>query len=122
MAYLSSRSTQPTIEADHQLLEQEHDDDHDDQPHDPMEHAVELHEVAKCDRQRLQDHELRPEQDQPGNEELERRPRETRLARKKAKYVMLGNYRPFEQELQQNGREEERGEIVDVDLARIFIE
>src|SRR5436853_425237 len=62
-------AAQPPVETNDRLLGHEHDDEHDDEWNDPVQDAVEADLVAEGERERFEDHELRPEQHEPGEEE-----------------------------------------------------
>ena len=44
---MSLGSAEAAVKTDYQFLDDEHHDDDDDQPHNAMEHTVELHEITE---------------------------------------------------------------------------
>src|SRR3954453_3530506 len=96
-------SSQPPIKADDQLLNQQHRDHDHDQGDDAMERPLEADVLTERKGQGLEDHEFRPEEDQPRTEKAKKDHEAARLGFEIAPYAMLNPDRHFQQSLQQNG-------------------
>ena len=106
---------------DHFLGDEHHDDD-DDERQQAVEPAFETNLVAEGEAERLQDHELRQEQDDPGEEVPAKGHQAAGLRLEVSRDPVLDRDRHLQENLEQDGRQQRCGEGVDGDLARILDE
>src|SRR5688572_18156953 len=113
-------SGEPAVDPHDDLFGEQHRHDDDDQRDDPVKNSVEMHVMPEREGDRLEDHEFRAEQHQPGAEEAQGHPGGARLSGEKAGDLVLDGDGQLEEDLQQHGREQRNRESTDMNAGPIF--